>query len=259
MKRFDKKVVVVTGSSLGIGFATAKAFALEGAHAVICARDKEQLAAAAEQIQSEGGLVTAKAMDLSDTEGFKTWLEETAEKHGRLDVLVNNAAVVRHGLIKGMSLAAWRKNFSVTADATFAGTQSAMNIMIQQGKGAIVNVSSACGSQAAIGVAGYSAAKAAMAHFSNCAAMEGAALGVRVNTVVPGSIDTPANQAATGGDQRVVDALNEAIPMKRSGLPEEVAAAILFLASDAASFITGVALPVDGGKLAELYVPALLK
>lgn len=259
MNRFTDKVVIVTGSSYGIGLAAAQSFAREGAHVVICARGAEKLEAAATLIRSEGGAVTAVALDLTDLEAFQKLIEDTAQKHGRLDVLVNNAALTRHGMIAGMSLNNWHKNFSVTADATFIGTKTAMAIMVKQGSGSIVNVSSSCGSKAAIGVAGYSAAKAAMTHFSNCAAMEVAAQGVRVNTVVPGSVDTPANQAAAGGNQDVVNTLNAAIPMKRSGRPEELAAAITFLASDDASFITGVELPVDGGKLAELYVPALLK
>ena len=259
MNRFVDKVVIVTGSSYGIGFAAAQSFAREGAHVVICARGAEKLEAAATLIRREGGAVTAVLLDLTDLESFQELIKDTAQKHGRLDVLVNNAAVTRHGMISGMSLDNWRKNFSVTADATFIGTKTAMAIMAKQGSGSIVNVSSSCGSKAAIGVAGYSAAKAAMTHFSNCAAMEVAAQGVRINTVIPGSVDTPANQAAAGGNQNVVDALNAAIPMKRSGRPEELAAAITFLASDDASFITGVELPVDGGKLAELYVPALLK
>lgn len=259
MNRFTDKVVIVTGSSYGIGLAAAQSFAREGAHVVICARGAEKLEAAATLIRSEGGAVSAVALDLTDLEAFQKLIEDTAQKHGRLDVLVNNAALTRHGMIAGMSLDNWHKNFSVTADATFIGTKTAMAIMVKQGSGSIVNVSSSCGSKAAIGVAGYSAAKAAMTHFSNCAAMEVAAQGVRVNTVVPGSVDTPANQAAAGGNQDVVNTLNAAIPMKRSGRPEELAAAITFLASDDASFITGVELPVDGGKLAELYVPALLK
>ena len=259
MNRFVDKVVIVTGSSYGIGFAAAQSFAREGAHVVICARGAEKLEAAATLIRREGGAVTTVLLDLTDLESFQELIKDTAQKHGRLDVLVNNAAVARHGMISGMSLDNWRKNFSVTADATFIGTKTAMAIMAKQGSGSIVNVSSSCGSKAAIGVAGYSAAKAAMTHFSNCAAMEVAAQGVRINTVIPGSVDTPANQAAAGGNQNVVDALNAAIPMKRSGRPEELAAAITFLASDDASFITGVELPVDGGKLAELYVPALLK
>lgn len=259
MNRFTDKVVIVTGSSYGIGLAAAQSFAREGAHVVICARGTEKLEAAAALIRREGGAVTAVALDLTDLESFQKLIENTAHEHDRLDVLVNNAAVTRHGMISGMSLDNWRKNFSVTADATFIGTKTAMAIMTKQGFGSIVNVSSSCGSKAAIGVAGYSAAKAAMTHFSNCAAMEVAAHGVRINTVIPGSVDTPANQAAAGGNQDVVDTLNAAIPMKRGGRPEELAAAITFLASDDASFITGVELPVDGGKLAELYVPALLK
>jgi len=174
-------------------------------------------------------------------------------------VLVNNAAVTRHRTIEHMSLEQWRKNFSVTADATFIGTKTAMGIMAEQEKGgAIVNVSSSCGSRATVGVSGYSAAKAAANSFSNCAAMEGAALGVRVNSVVPGSVVTAASEAAVSGNEKVQQAINATIPMQRSGQPEEIAAAILFLASDDASFITGVELPVDGGKLAQLYVPTTL-
>ena len=257
--RFTDKVAIVTGASSGIGLATAMALAQEGAHVSICARNQEMLDAAQAKIKAAGFDITTASIDITDTEAFKAFIEETADKAGRLDVLVNNAAVTRHGPISGMSLEHWHKNFSVTVDATFVGTKTAMAIMFKQGGGAIVNISSSCGSAAAQGVAGYSAAKAAMTHFSNCAAMEGAARGVRVNTVVPGSINTPSKQAATGGREEIARALDEAIPMKRSGSAEEVAAAILFLASDEASFITGAALPVDGGKLAELYVPVLLQ
>lgn len=258
-KRFADKVVLVTGSSYGIGRAAAEGFANEGAHVVICARGQDKLDAAANAIRDAGGKVTAKAIDLSDLDAFAALINDTAKDHGRLDVLVNNAAVTRHGPITTMSVDNWRKNFSVTADATFVGTREAMKIMIEQGSGAIVNVSSSCGSRAARGVAGYSAAKAALTQFTNCAAMEAAAHNVRINTVIPGSVDTPANQAAAQGNQDVIDTLKAAIPMQRSGRPEELAAAILFLASDDASFITGAELPVDGGKLAELYVPATLK
>ena len=258
-QRFSDKVAIVTGSSLGIGFAAAQGFAAEGAHVVLCARDVEKLRNAAKQIEQAGGSVNYQAIDLEDTDAFKALIEHTAEQHGRLDVLVNNAAVTRHRTIDQMSLENWRKNFCVTADATFLGTKTAMAIMAKQEQGgAIVNVSSSCGSRAAVGVSGYSAAKAAADSFSNCAAMEGATKGIRVNSVVPGSVVTAASEAAVAGIQQIQDAINATIPMQRSGKPEEIAAAILFLASDEASFITGVELPVDGGKLAQLYVPTTL-
>ena len=257
--RFSDKVVIVTGGSLGIGFAAAQQFAQEGARVVICARDAEKLKVAAQTIENDGGRVSYESLDLEDTASFKSLIERTAEDYDRLDVLVNNAAVTRHRTIDRMSLEQWRKNFSVTADATFVGTKTAMGIMAQQQQGgAIVNVSSSCGSRATVGVSGYSAAKAAVNSFSNCAAMEGATLGVRVNTVVPGSVATAASEAAVAGNKEIQDAIHETIPMKRSGTPEEIAAAITFLASDEASFITGVELPVDGGKLAQLYVPTTL-
>ncbi len=258
-KRFENKVAIITGSSYGIGRAAAERIAEEGAHVVICARGQERLDEAAGAIRDAGGKVTARAIDLGDLDAFSALINETAKEHGRLDVLVNNATLTRHGPIATMSVDNWRKNFVVTADATFVGTREAMKIMIRQGHGAIVNVSSSCGSRSAMGVAGYSAAKAALTRFTSCAAMEAAAYNVRINTVVPGSVDTPASQAATQGNQEIIDTLEAAIPMKRSGRPEELAAAILFLASDDASFITGAELPVDGGKLAELYVPAVLK
>lgn len=257
--RFEGKVAIVTGSSLGIGLSAAQGFAAEGAHVVLCARNAERLKEAAQLITDDGGKVSFRAVDLEDTDSFKALIEDTAAEHGRLDVLVNNAAVTRHKMISAMTLEQWRKNFSVTADATFVGTKTAMSIMAKQEQGgAIVNVSSSCGAKATIGVSGYSAAKAAADSFSNCAAMEGATQGIRVNSVVPGSVATAASEAAVAGNESVQDAIHATIPMQRSGRPEEIAAAILFLASDEASFITGVELPVDGGKLAQLYVPTTL-
>ena len=258
-QRFNDKVVIVTGSSIGIGFAAAQSFAKEGAHVVLCARNEGRLKDAAAKIEQAGGNVSYRVVDLEQTEDFQKLIEDTAEQHGRLDVLVNNAAVTCHRMIDAMTLEDWRKNFSVTADATFVGTKTAMSIMVTQDQGgAIVNVSSSCGSRSTVGVSGYSAAKAAQDSFSNCAAMEGAAKGVRVNSVVPGSVMTAAVEAATAGNAQVQKMIDSSIPMLRSGQPEEIAAAILFLASDEASFITGVELPVDGGKLAQLYVPTTL-
>ena len=147
--RFTDKVAIVTGASSGIGLATAMALAQEGAHVSICARNQEMLDAAQAKIKAAGFDITTASIDITDTEAFKAFIKETADKAGRLDVLVNNAAVTRHGPISGMSLEHWHKNFSVTVDATFVGTKTAMAIMFKQGGGAIVNISSSlrqCGS-----------------------------------------------------------------------------------------------------------------
>ena len=127
-KRFADKVAIITGSSSGIGLATAEAFAREGAKVIICARNQERLIEAANLIESEGGKVGYRALDLADLDAFVELIQQTAEAEGRLDILVNNAAVTRHKTIPAMSLDNWRKNFSVTVDATFAGTQAAMAI-----------------------------------------------------------------------------------------------------------------------------------
>ncbi len=254
-ERFAGQVAVVTGGSLGVGRSTVLQLAAEGAHVVACARRKPKLDELLERVQGLPGSMTAVALDVGDTDAFDQLITDTAAEHGRLDVLVNNAPSVIGGMIADQGLDEWRSNFGVGVDSVFIGTKAAFRTMIPQGSGSIVNVSSVSSLRAGIASGAYGAAKAALNQFSQCAAMEAAPHNVRVNVVAPGAIDTPGFSAATAKNEAVKKIITDAIPMERAATPEEVAQAICFLASGDASFITGVILPVDGGKTPQLYVP----
>ncbi|MBN8440924.1 MAG: SDR family oxidoreductase [Thauera sp.] len=244
--RMQGKVAFVTGGGSGIGAATAQRLAQEGATVVVCGRRREPLDAVVAGIVAAGGKAEAVVADVSDEAGFTAALEAAAQRHGRLDVLVNNAMAYTWGSIEEMSTADWHANFSTSVDGTFWGTRTAMRLMKGKG-GAIVNVSSICGQLGTPWMAGYSAAKAAIDNFSRAAAAEGAPHGVRVNVVIPAVVETPAT-AGMLADEASRKNTEKLIPMGRVGQPEELANAILFLASDEASYITGASLPVDGGR-----------
>jgi meso-butanediol dehydrogenase/(S,S)-butanediol dehydrogenase/diacetyl reductase len=206
-------------------------------------------------IKERGGSFTGVGLDVADIEGFTRLIEDTAAEHGRLDVLVNNAPSVVGGMIVDQSIEQWRANFGVSVESVFIGVQAAMKIMQPQGCGSIINVSSVSSLRAGMAAAAYSAAKAAVNQFTMCAAMEAAPYNVRVNVVAPGAVMTPGLEASTMKNKALQDAMAGSIPMQRIGLPEEMAEAICFLASDAAAFITGVVLPVDGGKTPQMHIP----
>ena len=248
--RMQGKVAFVTGAGTGIGAATALRLAQEGATVVICGRRQAPLDEVVAQIKAAGGKAEAVQADVSDEAGFTAAIEAAAQRHGKLDVLVNNAMAYSWGSIEDTSTADWHSNFSTSVDGTFWGTRAAMKLMKANG-GAIINVSSICGLLGTAQMSGYSAAKAAILNFSRAAAAEGAAQGIRVNVVIPAVVETPAT-AGMLSDAASRQNTEKLIPMGRVGQPEELANAILFLASDEASYVTGAALPVDGGRSAVL-------
>ncbi|VVO65513.1 Glucose 1-dehydrogenase 1 [Pseudomonas fluorescens] len=252
-KRLQGKIAFITGAGSGIGEATALRFAEEGATVVLCGRRIEPLQGVQEKIQAMGGQAEIAVADVSDEQAYVGALQATAQRHGRLDILVNNAMAYTWGGIDTMTTADWHANFSTTVDGTFWGTRTAMQLMKEQGGGSIVNIASICGLFGTAWMAGYSAAKAAVINFSRAAASEGAPHNVRCNVIIPGVVDTPAT-AGMLGDAKARTNTEKVIPMKRVGLPVELANAILFLASDEASYVTGASLAVDGGRGSDLYV-----
>ena len=254
-QRFEGKVAIVTGGSMGIGRATALQLAREGAHVVACARRMPRLESLAEEIKAFDGSFTPVALDVGDIKAFAKLIEDTAAEHGRLDVLVNNAPSVIGGTVLKQSIEDWRANFGVSVESVFIGVQAAMKVMQPQGSGSIINISSVSSLRAGIAAGAYSAAKAAVNQFSMCAAMEAAPHNVRVNVVAPGAVETPGLDASVRKNAAMKKLMADAIPIQRLGTSEDMANAICFLASDEASFITGVVLPVDGGKNPQLHVP----
>ncbi|MDP3675664.1 MAG: SDR family oxidoreductase [Novosphingobium sp.] len=249
-------VAIVTGGSDGIGRATAALLARRGATVVICARRPEVLGEAKTAIEGEGGKIETFELDVSNETAFAGLIADVAARHGRLDFLVNNAMSVHYAPISKLTTEHWRKDFAVNAEAVFVGTKAAMKIMAKQGKGSIVNVASTTAIRATANMSSYSASKAALIQFSAVAAMEGARSGIRVNVIVPGQVQTAATADFATKAPDSAARTTEAIPMGRGGEPGELAEAIVFMLSDAASYITGVALPVDGGKAAQLYIPS---
>lgn len=256
MGKLRSKVALVTGSGTGIGAAMVEAFAAEGAHVVVSGDREPSLVETAERIRAAGGSVETRVCDVTDEAALSGLIRDLAAAHGRLDILVNNAFRMTAEPIATMSTASWKASFTVALDAVFFATRTALPLMMRQGGGSILNISSTAGHAALHSLAGYSSAKAALEAFTRVAAIEGASGGVRVNALAPGCIATPGTLAAFPTDA-ARRAMFRLIPLGRFGEPSEIAKAALFLVSDDASFVTGTCLVADGGQRASLGAPAI--
>jgi 3-oxoacyl-[acyl-carrier protein] reductase len=238
------KVALVTGASQGIGRATVVALAAAGARVAVAARNEQKLAEVVAEIAAAGGEAIAVRMDVASAEEIKAGFEKTRTKFGRLDILVNNAAITRDGLSMRMKPEDWDDVLRTDLTGAHLTIQQALGIMLRQRWGRIINVTSVVAQMGNAGQANYVAAKAGLIGLTKAIATEVASRSITVNAVSPGFIVSPMTDPLP---QKVKDELLERVPLGRLGSDREVAAAIVFLASEEAGYITGHVLDVNGG------------
>ena len=237
------KIAIVTGASRGIGRAVAVLLASRGAQVVAAARG-DHAAATAAAIQGAGGRADAVPLDVTDTGSVETMVGGALERHGRVDILVNNAGITRDQLLLRMKPDDWDQVMATNLTAAFTCAQAVIRPMIKQRGGRIVSISSVVGQAGNAGQTNYAASKAGLIGFSKALAREVASRNITVNVVAPGLIDTDMTRGLGDKDR---GGLTGQIPIGRLGSTEDVAAAVCFLASDEASYITGQVLAVNGG------------
>jgi 3-oxoacyl-[acyl-carrier protein] reductase len=237
------KVAIVTGASRGIGREVALMLAARGARVVAAARG-DHAAGTVGAIAAAGGRAEAASLDVTDSAAVDALVSGALERHGRIDILVNNAGIARDQLLLRMKRDDWDQVIATNLTAAFACTQAVIRPMIKQRAGRIISISSVVGQVGNAGQSNYAASKAGLIGFSKALAREVASRGVTVNVVAPGLIDTDMTRAIT--DKAQVDWAAQ-IPLGRLGTTGDVAAAVCFLASDEASYITGQVLAVNGG------------
>lgn len=243
MHRFSGKVVIVTGAGSGIGEATAKRFAEEGAQLVLVGRTREKLERVGASLAPEKSLLCIA--DVSRSDEVEAMVRETVRRFGRIDVLVNNAGIAPEGRIDEASMEDWKKVMAIDLDGVFYCCRAAIAELIKS-QGCIVNVSSVSGLGGDWGLSFYNAAKGAVTNFTRALALDHGSDGVRVNAVCPSLTRTDMTEDMYQNAALMAE-FKKRIPMARGAEPEEVAGVIAFLASDDARFVNGVNLPIDGG------------
>ncbi len=261
--RLQGKVAIVTGAASGIGRATAVLFGQEGARVMCADLNGEGAKATAEAIAAQGGEAAWTQADVAREEDVQRMVQETVRRFGRLDILFNNAGVEMMGPVTEVPQERWDWLLDINLKGVYLGCKHAIPEMLKVGGGAIINNASGAGLMGIAGLSAYCASKGGVVLLTKSLAVEWAAQGIRINAVCPGVIRTPMVERAfnmRSGSPEAEETwrrLGELHPIGRVGQPEEVARAVLFLASDEASFITGVALPVDGGWSAGLTLRQL--
>lgn len=244
MFSLKEKVALVTGASQGIGRATALALAENGARVAIAARNAEKLASLAEEIAHAGGEALAVQMDVADGAQVKAGFQQTLTKFGRLDVLVNNAAITRDTLALRMKLEDWDAVLRTNLTGAHLCIQQALGAMLKQRSGRIINITSVVAETGNAGQANYVASKAGLIGLTRAIAVEVASRSITVNAIAPGFIETPMTDPLSA---ELKEKMKTMIPLGRFGVDKEIAAAVVFLASDEAAYITGQVLDVNGG------------
>jgi 3-oxoacyl-[acyl-carrier protein] reductase len=243
MSDLSGRVAIVTGASRGIGRATAEKLASRGAVVVAAARG-DHAKDVASGITASGGRAEAPTVDVTDRASIEALVSDVVTRHGRIDILVLNAGIARDQLLLRLKSQDWDAVIATNLTAAYACAQAAVKPMIKQRAGRIIAISSIVGQAGNAGQTNYAASKAGLIGFSKALALEVASRGITVNVVAPGMIDTDMTRAVTDSAR---DAWTSRIPLGRLGTPEDVAAAVCFLASDEAAYITGHVLAVNGG------------
>ncbi|HLJ53183.1 MAG TPA: glucose 1-dehydrogenase [Rhizomicrobium sp.] len=266
MGRLENRIAIVTGAASGIGRGCALALAHEGARVVLGDVDEKGMAETCAAIKSEGGMARSKLLDVASEASWTSFVDYVAREFGALHVLVNNAGICISRRLLDMSFEAWRRQMSINLDGVFLGCKAALPLMARSGLGAIINVSSVAGIKGIPGMTGYCASKGGVRLFTKALALECAQAknNIRVNSIHPGAIETPiwlklGNDGVLPArdDGRNSDAMEEvraagaaATPLGHAGVPADIAAGVVYLASDAAGFVTGTELIIDGGVMA---------
>lgn len=250
MGRLDNKVAIITGAAGGMGLADALLFAKEGAKVVITDIQEEKILAAAEEINQNGGEALGVVHNVTSEEDWKRVVEEAIAKFGKIDILVNNAGISSPTPMMDTTVELWNKVMDINIKSVFLGQKYVIPHMIEGGGGSIVNISSIAGLTGGNGAGPYTASKGAVRMLTKATAVDFAKHNIRANSVHPGIIQTPMTEDLMK-DEKMKAWFNSVTPLPRLGLAEDIAAGVLFLASDESSYITGIELPIDGGYTAK--------